>query len=51
MALANPFQLLLVLSVLPVIILTVLLWLVYNHGKRVGRLEARTSILANVNPQ
>jgi hypothetical protein len=43
MALADPFQILLILGVIPITILAVLLWLVYNHGKRVGRLETRAS--------
>jgi hypothetical protein len=42
MALADPIQILLILSVIPVSIILVL-WLVYNHGKRVGRLEAHTA--------
>jgi hypothetical protein len=46
MALADPIQILLILSVLagiPVLILVMLLWYVYNRGKRAGRLEIRAS--------
>ncbi len=46
MALANPIQILLILSVLagiPVLILVMLLWYVYNRGKRAGRLETCAS--------
>ncbi len=46
MALADPIQILLILSVLagiPVLILVMLLWYVYNRGKRAGRLETHTS--------
>ncbi len=46
MALADPIQILLILSVLagiPVLILVMLLWYVYNRGKHAGRLETRAS--------
>jgi len=46
MALADPIQILLILSVLaaiPVLILVMLFWYVYNRGKRAGRLETRAS--------
>jgi hypothetical protein len=46
MALADPIQILLILSVLagiPVLILVMLLWYVYDRGKRAGRLETRAS--------
>jgi hypothetical protein len=43
MVLADPFQVLIVLGTTPIVILAVLLWLVYNHGKPVGRLETHAS--------
>jgi hypothetical protein len=45
-ALADPIQILLILSVLagiPVLILAMLFWYVYNRGKSAGRLETRAS--------
>jgi len=46
MALADPIQTLLILSIvagIPVLILVMLLRYVYNHGKRAGHLETRSS--------